>query len=178
MSYFIDHGVPETKQRKSTTGSSNPNISDFMSLEPTSQTYTTLQAFAALQAARSHANHAHYTPDSVLDDLITQLMDEAQHNAKGTPPASLAFVRNLALVDDKGDCAICIDSITQGLKLPCGHYFHEACLAPWLKLHNSCPVCRQEYPTDDVEYEKKKRAEKIEYEKVSDDEEPWDPFFG
>lgn len=43
-------------------------------------------------------------------------------------------------------CSICLSEYTskETLKcLPeCQHCFHAQCIDPWLKLHNSCPICR------------------------------------
>ena len=42
------------------------------------------------------------------------------------------------------------------LELPCLHHFHEECVLPWLSSKNTCPSCRDELPTDDLEYNKGK----------------------
>jgi len=47
------------------------------------------------------------------------------------------------------DCSICQDTISIGQEIfifPCSeivnHKFHKKCIEPWLKEHNTCPVCR------------------------------------
>lgn len=43
------------------------------------------------------------------------------------------------------ECTICQDEVKVGEKaafLPCKHWFHDECVVPWLKSHNTCPICR------------------------------------
>jgi len=99
-------------------------------------------------------------------NLINQRMqaaamaeEEAQRR-----PTDQAFVQRLPEVpiEDKhckrGDggqvempaCSVCMSDFEIGVKgifLPCGHIFHPDCIKPWLKDHNTCPVCRKELPT-------------------------------
>ena len=48
-------------------------------------------------------------------------------------------------------CHICITDFEMkenGMFLPCGHIYHPKCIEPWLKEHNTCPVCRKEMPSN------------------------------
>ncbi|GAA0157656.1 ubiquitin-protein ligase [Lithospermum erythrorhizon] len=97
-----------------------------------------------------------------VDRDVGRLFDE--YEGIGKPPASEKVVESLvSVVVGKGDleagsmiCAVCKDDVNVGEKvreLPCGHRFHSDCILPWLRIRNTCPVCRYELPTDDGCYE-------------------------
>lgn len=47
-------------------------------------------------------------------------------------------------IDNFQSCVICLDEdITNIIKLKCGHSYHKICIYPWLKSHDSCPICRE-----------------------------------
>lgn len=105
-----------------------------------------------------------------IEELLNHLM-EHDPNRHGAPPASATVVENLPLLtitDDhvtrKDECSVCRDVFTVGAQvkeMPCKHLFCPSCIEPWLKDHNSCPNCRDELPTDDVDYEERKRERVI-----------------
>lgn len=42
------------------------------------------------------------------------------------------------------NCVVCLNYINKIFyKTPCEHYFHKKCILPWIKVHNSCPICRK-----------------------------------
>mmetsp|Transcript_14585 Transcript_14585/g.25463 ORF Transcript_14585/g.25463 Transcript_14585/m.25463 type:complete len:260 (+) Transcript_14585:387-1166(+) len=41
-------------------------------------------------------------------------------------------------------CTVCFSAMRSPVSLQCGHSFCLACIAPWLKDHPSCPVCRRD----------------------------------
>ena len=103
-----------------------------------------------------------------LEQLIQQLA-ENDPNRYGTPPASKSAVQTLPdikisqdlLASDSSQCAVCKDSFElreEAKQMPCKHIYHADCILPWLELHNSCPVCRYELPTDDPDYEQRNRG--------------------
>ncbi|KAF8045235.1 hypothetical protein N665_5370s0001, partial [Sinapis alba] len=94
------------------------------------------------------------------EDVLARTFDESGIN--GSPPASKRVVDELPDVEITSEelsigCAICKDEIVVEEKvkrLPCKHYYHKECIVPWLGIRNTCPVCRYELPTDDLEYER------------------------
>lgn len=80
-------------------------------------------------------------------------------------------------------CPICLvkfseGSVAKAVKLPrCAHVFHSECMERWLKHTNSCPMCRQEFPTDNEQYEEFKRQKKREKERKKELEALHDSMF-
>lgn len=123
--------------------------------------------------------------DQLIEELITlnyeneeieRIMDYLllhDNNKYGSPPTSKDEMNKLKveimkkeILDEMGNenvCSVCKEEFVIGCKcimLSCKHYFHNECIIPWLNLHNSCPICRYEYATDDEDYEKIKREKK------------------
>ncbi|KAK6921367.1 E3 ubiquitin-protein ligase RNF126-like, zinc-ribbon [Dillenia turbinata] len=120
------------------------------------------------QAFRLPSNLGDYFIGSGLEQLIQQLA-ENDPNRYGTPPASKSAVEGLPsikvtdalLASDSSQCAVCMDTFelrADAKQMPCKHIYHTDCILPWLELHNSCPVCRYELPTDDPDYEQRSRG--------------------
>jgi E3 ubiquitin-protein ligase RNF115/126 len=108
---------------------------------------------AALNPANAASGDAVYTQEA-LDRVISSLMEQNQ-GSNATAPASEAAIKSLPkkqlVPQDLGDngkaeCNICMDDVTAGDEvtvLPCAHWYHEACVAAWLKESDTCPVCRK-----------------------------------
>jgi len=97
------------------------------------------------------------------DDILNYLFNS--YGPKGNPPAKTEAIDSLpltkAISGTCGNCAVCLEEFVEGSDvtvLPCKHLFHgDDCVKPWLRLHNSCPVCRYEMPVEDVEYEQNRK---------------------
>jgi E3 ubiquitin-protein ligase RNF115/126 len=117
--------------------------------------------------------------DQPFENLLNFLMQN-DPNRHGNPPASKATVDNLPsekITQDnieqynENTCLICMDSYfidNTVVKLDCSHYFHDLCILDWLKIHNTCPVCRYELKTDDSDYENRKKERRSQLRNFPD----------
>ncbi len=102
-------------------------------------------------------------------------INNMQNQHQGNPPASKTAIDKLKHFKmEKKYCkksdsdpnkfefpesSICLMEVNEGqdtILLPCGHMFHEGCVTKWLGIHNTCPLCRFELPTDNADYERQR----------------------
>ncbi|KAJ8985453.1 hypothetical protein NQ317_017085 [Molorchus minor] len=92
-----------------------------------------------------------------LDAIVTQLLN--QMDSTGPPPLPKDVIDALPMVEvtveqvtAKLQCSVCWEDfkLEESVRqLPCLHIYHEICIRPWLELHGTCPICRQNLLTNE-----------------------------
>ena len=111
-----------------------------------------------------HSSNLYISLARMLQDMgfESEVMSVLSSRSERRPPASKEFIKNMEKCNDFNDSekyCVCLKQfvVNQTVRLECSHKFHVQCITPWLQMHNSCPLCRTEFPTDDEEYERNKR---------------------
>lgn len=89
---------------------------------------------------------------SSFDAVVTHVLNQLDGTA-GPPPLPKKQIDKIPTtavtqseVDSKMQCSVCweVFKLSEPVKqLPCQHLYHAPCILPWLELHGTCPICRQ-----------------------------------
>lgn len=106
----------------------------------------------------NNRNHPFFRRNLINDttaDASSSINDESVTIPQGLDEATLLAYPKLLYSEAKNrqggitaasGCSICLQDYkdTDMLRLlpECGHIFHLKCIDPWLKLHPTCPICR------------------------------------
>ena len=91
------------------------------------------------------------------DQIVQRLWEQAaSEKTPGNPPMSeeqISALKRIPFVPEIGaekteaqDCSICKEVFKkddQTITLSCNHRYHDECIAAWLKISGTCPVCRK-----------------------------------
>ncbi|KAK3175163.1 hypothetical protein OEA41_002409 [Lepraria neglecta] len=166
-SYEVEHNVPKSDPNAPSNPPRRPDLSTFFSTlehvdtsnvsnehatpipSDVSAAFRTLgEAFQRMRMYRSG--------EGPLDDMVESLLADAEMPPKEVKGVSQGFLDELERVPNKilkpsMDCPICGNPFLEDeyplvVRLPCNknHIFDLECIAPWLKLHATCPLDRKD----------------------------------
>ncbi|XP_060962569.1 E3 ubiquitin-protein ligase RZF1 [Cannabis sativa] len=91
-----------------------------------------------------------------MNELIEELTQNDRQGPAPAPESAISSILTIKIKEshlnkDTEYCPVCKEEFELGgeaKELPCKHIYHKDCIVPWLRLHNSCPVCRHELPVE------------------------------
>jgi len=92
----------------------------------------------------------------IVDDIDTSI----NHEEDGIEPIEPTKY-TLQLTDSDSEiscefmCSICRSVLDKTIELPCGHTYCSTCIDAWIKINNTCPVCKTCFNPDEKHYSKK-----------------------
>ena len=90
------------------------------------------------------------TPVVMLSKYDSEIIEKMFTNKEKRVDIMASLVMS---TDISPDCSIChelYETNEELLKLPCRHTYHYSCVSSWLESHNTCPMCRRDFPSQTV----------------------------
>lgn len=101
----------------------------------------------SLRRGSRHSRKSSVPRASALEGLVSV------ENESGERHIARGFSKNACKVaeqqwkctpEDGEECAVCLASPEEAMRLPCNHVFCAQCVMPWLKRCSLCPMCRKD----------------------------------
>lgn len=168
--FFFDHSVIVLEARicakvssKEAASASHPYKQGEEQMRQTSSTAaTTTTATDAMDLAiRVNVRYAAPANSQIKDALrmfksarwVQSIIRYILPQLNSVSPASVramdALKQRLVAAERGASCVVCMEVLDAPCaQLPCRHQFHVQCIEPWLKMHSTCPTCRDQLPTD------------------------------
>jgi len=90
-----------------------------------------------------------------LHETLLQRQAQADEFATCMSPVMKKKLRQQVMdvdtVCSQPSCPICSEDFEVGMAqlcMPCSHFYHEACVVPWLDAKKTCPICRYELTSE------------------------------
>ncbi|GMH40419.1 hypothetical protein BSKO_08323 [Bryopsis sp. KO-2023] len=107
---------------------------------------------SALDRIIDHLADAHQPVQTPADSRVVAALPRNKFSA--VPPVDGVRAKDPSTAEGSGGCendtcVVCHDDYKTDdviVTLPCGHFFHDSCIAPWFQERNTCPVCRLALP--------------------------------
>ncbi|KAK9935678.1 hypothetical protein M0R45_022767 [Rubus argutus] len=120
----------------------------YLAIEIVAQIFSARQ-FSCLLLFHTHHDHRDQMQINVYPAVRSGDDEQARQEALEMvlpPPTIYAEGEDEVNSGSRKQCAICMEDFVEGEScrvLPtCDHTFHLICIDSWLKLHPSCPICR------------------------------------
>ncbi|PON45155.1 43kDa postsynaptic protein [Parasponia andersonii] len=88
--------------------------------------------------------------DHIVLDVDQELAAAAAQNlslmANYNKPPTDQTTTSVTVLDVEYSCTVCMETFHYtggGQRIPCGHVYHANCIAAWLSVCDSCPLCRR-----------------------------------
>lgn len=94
-----------------------------------------------------------FATDANFDEIVTNILNtfDSSANTHRISDEDLQHLPRSKVtqnhVDNEAQCTTCMDQFNLNEEvgeLACHHIFHPDCIIPWLRNHNTCPICRHE----------------------------------
>jgi hypothetical protein len=81
-----------------------------------------------------------------MEESLLEAQRSSPYSSQPRPVKTISHIVSTEEVRDQKECSICLNRFScdepDVVGIRCGHIFHSHCLNPWIRCHDTCPVCR------------------------------------